>query len=63
MRLVSTALTGFFYTATRLRTAPKMSMMKYDPRGELASSPSVLPELTALVNRHVLFLEGKRSTN
>lgn len=33
MRLVSTAGTGFFYTMNRLRTKPKMSMMKYDPKG------------------------------
>ncbi|ORY21329.1 hypothetical protein BCR39DRAFT_553814 [Naematelia encephala] len=42
IKLVSTALTGFFYTTTRVRTAAKMSMMKYDPR----------------VGRHVLFVEG-----
>ncbi|ORX34030.1 hypothetical protein BD324DRAFT_584122, partial [Kockovaella imperatae] len=46
VRLVSTALTGYFYTTTRLRTAPKLSFMKYDPK----------------VRRHVLFMEGKRSS-
>lgn len=28
------AMTGFFYTFTRPRTAPLMSMMKYDPIGK-----------------------------
>ncbi|KAM0202224.1 hypothetical protein ACHAPA_000112 [Fusarium lateritium] len=32
-RLVSMAMTGFFYTFTRPRTAPMMSMLKYDPIG------------------------------
>lgn len=35
IRLVSTALTGFFYTTSRPRIAEKMAMMKYDPVGEL----------------------------
>lgn len=35
VKLMSTALTGFFYTTTRIRlNTAKMSMMKYDPRGE-----------------------------
>ncbi|KAF7547881.1 hypothetical protein G7046_g8871 [Stylonectria norvegica] len=33
VRLVSMALTGFFYTFKRPRTSPLMSMMKYDPIG------------------------------
>ncbi|KAH7265150.1 uncharacterized protein BKA55DRAFT_685628 [Fusarium redolens] len=32
-RLVSMAMTGFFYTFKRPRTAPMMSMLKYDPIG------------------------------
>jgi ribosomal protein L33 len=32
---MSTALTGFFYTTTRVRTAHKLSFVKYDPKGEL----------------------------
>ncbi|KAL7419363.1 hypothetical protein Q5752_006201 [Cryptotrichosporon argae] len=43
IRLVSTALTGFFYTTTRPRVAEKLAMMKYDP----------------VVKKHVLFTEAK----
>ncbi|KAI8818835.1 uncharacterized protein EV422DRAFT_481145, partial [Fimicolochytrium jonesii] len=43
MRLVSSAGTGFFYTTTKRRALPKMSLMKHDP----------------IVNRHVLFVESK----
>ncbi|KEZ39473.1 hypothetical protein SAPIO_CDS9339 [Scedosporium apiospermum] len=44
VRLLSMAATGFFYTFRRKRTAPPMSMLKYDP----------------IVRKHVLFLEQKR---
>ncbi|KPA46260.1 50s ribosomal protein l33 [Fusarium langsethiae] len=43
-RLVSMAMTGFFYTFKRPRTAPMMSMLKYDP----------------IVRKKVLFLESKK---
>ena len=33
VRLISTAQTGFFYTTQRLRQGPKLSAVKYDPRG------------------------------
>jgi ribosomal protein L33 len=33
VKLVSTALTGFFYTTTRPRLGEKLAMMKYDPMG------------------------------
>lgn len=33
VKLVSTALSGFFYTTTRPRVAEKLAMMKYDPKG------------------------------
>ncbi|KHO01726.1 50S ribosomal protein L33 [Metarhizium album ARSEF 1941] len=33
VRLISMAMTGFFYTFKRPRTAPLMGMMKYDPIG------------------------------
>lgn len=33
IRLVSTARTGFFYTAQKNRTYPTFSRMKYDPIG------------------------------
>lgn len=34
VKLVSTALTGYFYTTSRIRTAPKLMMIKYDPVSE-----------------------------
>jgi ribosomal protein L33 len=34
VKLVSTALTGVFYPASKPRTAPKMAMMKYDKVGK-----------------------------
>ncbi|KAL1867279.1 hypothetical protein Daus18300_006398 [Diaporthe australafricana] len=47
VRLLSMAMTGFFYQFTRTRTSPPMSMLKYDP----------------IVRRKVLFLETKRKGN
>lgn len=44
VRLISMAMTGFFYTFKRPRTAPLMGMMKYDP----------------IVRKKVLFLETKK---
>lgn len=44
VRLLSMAMTGFFYTFNRTRTASPMSMLKYDP----------------IIRRKVLFLEQKR---
>ena len=35
VRLISTAQTGFFYTRQRLRQGPRLSAVKYDPKGEL----------------------------
>ncbi|CAK7219248.1 hypothetical protein SBRCBS47491_003781 [Sporothrix bragantina] len=46
VRLLSMAMTGFFYTFTRPRTSTPLSMLKYDP----------------VVRRKVLFLEQKRGT-
>ncbi|KAI1490756.1 hypothetical protein F4809DRAFT_623990 [Biscogniauxia mediterranea] len=44
VRLLSMAMTGFFYTFSRPRTSRPMSMLKYDP----------------VVRKKVLFLEQKR---
>ncbi|KAJ6788521.1 hypothetical protein PWT90_01635 [Aphanocladium album] len=44
VRLLSMAMTGFFYTFKRPRTALPMGLMKYDP----------------IVRKKVLFLESKR---
>ncbi|ERT01919.1 ribosomal protein L33 [Sporothrix schenckii ATCC 58251] len=45
VRVLSMAMTGFFYTFTRPRTSTPLSFLKYDP----------------IVRRKVLFLEKKRS--
>ncbi|KAK1771806.1 hypothetical protein QBC33DRAFT_524887 [Phialemonium atrogriseum] len=44
VRLISMAMTGYFYQFSRPRTSLPMSMLKYDP----------------IVRRKVLFLEQKR---
>ncbi|KAJ1337957.1 large subunit ribosomal protein L33 [Microdochium nivale] len=44
VRLISMAMTGFFYQFSRPRTSKPMSMLKYDP----------------IVRKKVLFLEQKR---
>ncbi|KAK3905243.1 hypothetical protein C8A05DRAFT_30929 [Staphylotrichum tortipilum] len=44
VRLLSMAMTGFFYTFSRPRASVPMSMIKYDP----------------IIRRRVLFLEQKR---
>ncbi len=41
MRLISMAMTGFFYTFRRQRTSTPMSMLKYDPIGTRACSSAV----------------------
>ena len=33
VRLISTAQTGFFYTTQRVRQGPRLSAVKYDPKG------------------------------
>jgi large subunit ribosomal protein L33 len=33
VRMISTAQTGFFYTTQRLRQGPRLSAVKYDPKG------------------------------
>ncbi|KEY64005.1 hypothetical protein S40285_04820 [Stachybotrys chlorohalonatus IBT 40285] len=44
IRVISMAMTGFFYSYKRPRTAGLMSMLKYDP----------------IVRKKVLFLESKK---
>lgn len=64
VRLISMAMTGFFYTFKRPRTSAMMSMMKYDPIG----TPQVILHLLkqtadfslVLVRKKVLFLETKK---
>lgn len=43
IRLISTAQTGFFYTTQRLRMGPKLSAVKYDPRGTILILPFPFP--------------------
>ncbi|KAI8900970.1 50S ribosomal protein L33 [Globomyces pollinis-pini] len=43
-KLISSAGTGYSYITTRRRALPKLQLMKYDP----------------VVNKHVLFNEGKK---
>lgn len=44
MKLVSTALTGSFYTTSRVRVGEKLAKIKYDPIGECAIYSSVSTE-------------------
>jgi hypothetical protein len=46
VRLLSTAQTGFFYTTARPRLGPRLSAVKYDPKG-LSASPHSRPALTS----------------
>ncbi|KKA26385.1 hypothetical protein TD95_001396 [Thielaviopsis punctulata] len=56
VRLISMAMTGFFYTFRRPRQARPMSMMKYDPIETFdINNPS-----SSTVRKHVLFLESKK---
>ncbi|KAG5976803.1 hypothetical protein E4U55_007218 [Claviceps digitariae] len=73
-RLISMAMTGFFYTFKRPRTAPLMGMMKYDPIGKPNARPflfkpaaltqgiDVWEKLGLLVRKKVLFLETKKKS-
>jgi ribosomal protein L33 len=45
VRLLSTAQTGFFYTTKRTRLGPRLSAVKYDPKGAPLSLPLLLDEL------------------
>lgn len=58
-KLYSMAGTGYAYYKRRLRIAPKLEMVKYDPLGR--SSPCHGPELltTGVVRAHVLFTESR----
>lgn len=45
VKLVSTALTGFFYTARRPRLSEKLAFRKYDPVGEYAGCSMLVRRL------------------
>ena len=63
VRLISMAMTGFFYTFKRPRTSPMMGMLKYDPIG-MSEPRQKAPwqQLTFFnaVRKKVLFLETKK---
>jgi len=65
VRLISTAQTGYFYTTQRLRQGPKLSAVKYDPRGKkLSFSPGTDAYMyvsASLVKQRVLFVESKKT--
>lgn len=65
VRLISMAMTGFFYNFKRPRVAPPMGMLKYDPIGlsphhshEYFAAPTLT--LSSSVRKKVLFLESKK---
>jgi large subunit ribosomal protein L33 len=64
VRLVSTAQTGFFYTTMRPRVAPRLSALKYDPKGAWRDSSRQHFTYAAnvlAVKAKVLFVEDKKS--
>ncbi|KAI1118426.1 hypothetical protein F5Y14DRAFT_447300 [Nemania sp. NC0429] len=69
VRLISMAMTGFFYQYARPRDARPMSMLKYDPVGTSTPglpptsdlfAPLLLVQLPVFLRKKVLFLEKKR---
>ncbi|KXJ97083.1 hypothetical protein Micbo1qcDRAFT_199819 [Microdochium bolleyi] len=63
VRLISMAMTGFFYQFTRPRTSKPMSMLKYDPIGttrHFQKHMLLIPTELAPLRKKVLFLEQKR---
>ncbi|TLS23706.1 uncharacterized protein PpBr36_06096 [Pyricularia pennisetigena] len=64
VRLISMAMTGFFYQMSRPRTSTPLSMLKYDPIG--ANEPLLHHRLSLppyRMRRKVLFLEQKRKSS
>ena len=65
VRLISTAQTGYFYTTQRLRQGPKLSAVKYDPKGFSYSFDFDFPNLALTllrpVKQRVLFVESKKT--
>ncbi|KAF4125630.1 large subunit ribosomal protein L33 [Geosmithia morbida] len=51
VRLISMAMTGFFYNFKRPRTANPMGMLKYDPIGKFDLQPPTLSLLLHLLHR------------
>ena len=61
VRLVSSAQTGYAYTKVKLRTGPKLTMVKYDPMGMYAIFTRYSLLICFLVKQRVLFVEKKKS--
>jgi large subunit ribosomal protein L33 len=66
VRMISTAQTGFFYTTQRTRQGPKLSAVKYDPKGACSRvALRTFVVLTTLyastVKARVLFVESNKT--
>jgi large subunit ribosomal protein L33 len=65
VRLLSTAQTGFFYTTKRTRLGPRLSAVKYDPKGApLSLSLSTWGGANVrfvTVKARVLFVESRKT--
>jgi large subunit ribosomal protein L33 len=61
--MISTAQTGFFYTTQRIRQGPKLSAVKYDPRGAPFDFffDVFLFKNIVLVKQRVLFVESRKT--
>jgi hypothetical protein len=57
--MISTAQTGFFYTTQRLRQGPRLSAVKYDPRGASASN-LLLTKFNAFSSKIACFVCGEQ---
>jgi large subunit ribosomal protein L33 len=66
VRLLSTAQTGFFYTTKRTRLGPRLSAVKYDPKGAQRSCflllcGAGLTQACVTVKARVLFVESRKT--
>lgn len=59
IRLISTAQTGYFYTRTRLRVGPRLSAVKYDPKGAILIYHLKFETYDEPVKANVLFVESR----
>lgn len=60
VRMISTAQTGFFYTAVRPRQGIPMSAIKYDPRGKLLNhNHATQSQWSSRVDRFAYFSQWK----
>lgn len=59
VRMISTAQTGYFYTTQRLRQGPRLSAVKYDPRGTSVSNPS-MDKVDAFSSKNTRAVRGEQ---